>query len=314
MDINSTFRAERASKRAAKTYALSPLSDSHNVYLDPYLLRAFMLVADSGTVSATAAALNRTQAAVSMQIRKLESLIGRQLFDRTPKGLELTTDGVLLIPYAREMLTLNDQVIQRLAGNKLEGRVRLGVVEDFAATRLVDILAAFRAQNPTVHIDIIVESNRRLAAMFDNDVLDVVICDTTTVHRKPIFVWNENLFWVARSDFLLSSGQSLPIIMFEDTCPWKERCVAALSGRSLRWEIVCDASTLVAMATAVRVGVGIGPMIASTIPEGCQALDRDENFPTPVQISIGLYARAQAPDEAQYLAQFVGRLSQVVKP
>jgi DNA-binding transcriptional LysR family regulator len=273
-----------------------------------------MLVADSGTVSATAAVLNRTQAAVSMQIRKLESLIGRQLFARTPKGLELTTDGVLLIPYAREMLTLNDQVIRRLAGNKLEGRVRLGVVEDFAATRLVDILAAFRAQNPTVHIDIIVESNRRLAAMFENDVLDVVICDTTTVHRKPIFVWNENLFWAARSDFLLSSGQSLPIIMFEDTCPWKERCVAALSNRSLRWAIVCDASTLVAMATAVRVGVGIGPMIASTIPEGCQALERDENFPAPVQISIGLYARAQAPGEAQYLAQFVGRLSHVVKP
>jgi DNA-binding transcriptional LysR family regulator len=67
-----------------------------------------MLVADSGTVSATAAALNRTQAAVSMQIRKLESLIGRQLFARTPKGLELTTDGILLIPYAREMLTLDD--------------------------------------------------------------------------------------------------------------------------------------------------------------------------------------------------------------
>jgi DNA-binding transcriptional LysR family regulator len=300
----------RREKEGARLVAFT---EGRMIYLDPYLLRAFMLVADSGTVSRAAAVLNRTQAAVSMQIRKLESLVGRELFVRSSKGLDLTTDGLLLIPFAREILTLNDQAVQRLNGKQMAGRVRLGVVEDFAATRLIDMLASFRAQNPTVHIDIIVESNKRLAAMFENDVLDVVVCDTTSVHRNPIFTWNENLLWVVRADLAISANQSLPIIMFEDTCPWKERCVAALSGRNIRWSIVCDASTLVAMATAVRVGVGIGPMIASTIPEGCRSLDRGADFPGPVQISIGLYVRAQAPEEAQFLAEFVRRLSPVVR-
>jgi hypothetical protein len=102
--------------------------------------------------------------------------------------------------------------------------------------------------------------------------------------------------------------------MFEDTCPWKDRCVVALSSRNLQWSIVCDASTLVAMATAVRVGVGIGPMIGPTIPDGCHALDQDPSLPGPVQISIGVYARAQASEEAQYLAQFVSRMSQAAMP
>jgi DNA-binding transcriptional LysR family regulator len=277
--------------------------------LDPYLLRAFLTVAEIGTVNGAAASLNRTQAAVSMQIRKLEGLVGKELFARSSKGLDLTQDGVLLIPFAREILTLNDEVGERLGGRLMQGRVRLGVVEDFAATRLVDILAAFRDQNPKVHIDIIVEPNNRLAAMFANEKLDVVICDATSVNRKAVLLWNEELLWVVRSDIAVNTAEALPIILFEDTCPWTKPCLEALSSRKLRWKIVCEASTLVAMATAVRVGIGIGPMIAATIPNGCRALDRAADLPAPVRIGIGLYMPARVPEEARYLADFIGRQS-----
>jgi DNA-binding transcriptional LysR family regulator len=285
----------------------SAMSQAKMFDLDPYLLRAFLAVTEVGTVNGAAASLNRTQASVSMQIRKLETLVGKELFSRSTKGLDLTADGLLLIPYAREILTLNDQVGQRLNGKQVEGRVRLGVVEDFAATRLIDILAAFHDQNPKVHMDIIVEPNKRLAAMFENDKLDIVVCDTTSINRKPVLVWGERLLWAIRADTTLNTAEPLPIIMFEGTCPWSPPCIAALSGRTLRWTIVCEASTLVAMAAAIRVGIGIGPMIAATIPDGCRALDQTPGLPAPVRISIGLYARAGAPDEARYLVDFIGR-------
>src|SRR4051812_45756693 len=207
--------------------------------LDPYLLRAFLMVAEVGTVNGAALSLNRTQAAVSMQIRKLESLVGKELFVRSSKGLELTTDGRLLIPYAREILTLNDEAEQRLNGRQMEGRIRLGVVEDFAATRLIDILAAFHDQNPKVHMDIIVEPNRRLAAMFENDKLDVVVCDATSINRKPVLVWSESLLWAVRADLPVSTAAPLPIIMFESTCPWCGPTMNTLASRSLQWTIVC---------------------------------------------------------------------------
>jgi DNA-binding transcriptional LysR family regulator len=124
--------------------------------LDPYLLRAFVSVADVGTVNGTAASLHRTQAAVSLQIKRLEILLGAPLFERSSKGLALNAQGLLLLPYAREILALNDEVHQRIQGQRIEGRVKLGVVEDFAATRLVDILKAFRDQNPRVQIDMLV--------------------------------------------------------------------------------------------------------------------------------------------------------------
>jgi DNA-binding transcriptional LysR family regulator len=277
--------------------------------LDPYLLRAFLTVAEVGTVNGAAGTLNRTQAAVSMQIRKLEGLVGVTLFERSTKGLDLTAEGQVLIPYAREIITLNDEIARRLNGKVIEGRVRFGVVEDFAATRLIDILRAFRDQNPKVAIDILVEPNRRLAAMFEEDELDLVVCDSACLDRKPLLIWTEHLLWSVRSDFVVEAGAPLPIVMFDDTCPWRVQAVAALSHRDISWKTVCVASTLVAMATAIRVGIGIGPMIAATLPEGCRALDRSSDLPGPIRIDIGFYARSGASEEARYLADFISRQS-----
>ncbi|WNJ90344.1 LysR substrate-binding domain-containing protein [Bosea sp. 685] len=282
--------------------------------LDPYLLRAFLTVAEVGTVNGAALSLNRTQAAVSMQIRKLEDLLGGELFERSSKGLELTTNGVLLVPYAREILRLNSEIGKRLNGKTIEGRVRLGVVEDFAATRLIDILKAFRDQNPKVDIDIIVEPNKRLAAMLENDKLDIAVCDTTRLNRKPTLVWSERLLWVVRADMVVSTQVPLPIIMFEESCPWRTPALKALAGHDMQWNIVCEASTLVAMATAVRVGIGIGPMIAATIPEDCRILDHVAGLPEPVEISIGLYSRTGAPTEASFLVDFISRQSDLSRP
>jgi len=145
--------------------------------------------------------------------------------------------------------------------------------------------------------------------MFANEKLDIVICDATSVNRKPVQLWHEDLLWVVRSDIAVNTAEALPIILFESTCPWSKPCLEALSDRKLHWKIVCEASTLVAMATAVRVGIGIGPMIAATIPNGCRALDRAADLPAPVRIGIGLYMPARVPEEARYLADFVGRQS-----
>jgi len=277
--------------------------------LDPYLLRAFISVADMGTVSGAAASLHRTQAALSLQIRRLEELLGTPVFERSTKGLALNANGLLLLPFAREILSLNDEVQQRIEGQRVEGRVKLGMVEDFAATRLVNLLKAFRDRNPLVKIDMLVMSNRQLAELFEQDKLDLVICDAGMVPRRPEFLWHEQLLWAVRSDISVSTEEPLPVIMFESNCPWRERVVEALSDRSLRWNIACEASTLVAMAAAVQVGIGIGPMMAATIPPGCRSLDRAFGLPAPVSIDIGLYASPKAPSQARYLAEFIARTS-----
>ena len=275
--------------------------------LDSYLLRAFLTVAEIGTVNGAAAKLHRTQAAVSMQIRKLEELVGVTLFSRSSKGLALTSHGQIIVAYAREIVLLSDEVGRRLTGKVIEGRIRLGVVEDFAASRLIDILRDFRDQNPRVEIDIIVEPNRRLAEMFEEGKLDIAVCDVACLGRKPILIWTEYLLWAVRSDFVVDASKPLPLIMFDDSCPWNVQAIATLSQRNIKWKTACVASTLVAMATAVRVGIGIGPMISATIPDGCRALDKSSDLPAAVRIEIGFYAHSDVSEGARYLVEFVSR-------
>lgn len=275
--------------------------------LDSYLLRAFLTVAEVGTVNGAAARLHRTQAAVSMQIRKLEDLVGISLFSRSSKGLELTAQGQIMVAYAKEIVALGDEVGRRLTGKPVEGRVRLGVVEDFAASRLISILREFRDLNPKIEIDIIVEPNRRLADLFEAGKLDLAVCDITCLSRKPLLIWTEYLIWTVRSDFVVDASSPLPVIMFEEGCPWNVQTLAVLAQRNTKWKTACVASTLVAMATAVRVGIGIGPMIAATIPEGCRALDRSSDLPGPVRIDIGFYAQSEISEGARHLVDYIAR-------
>lgn len=276
--------------------------------LNPYLLRAFLTVAEVGTVNGAATALNRTQAAVSMQVRKLEGLVGADLFERSSKGLTLTSNGMLLVAYAREILALNAEVDKRFRGTPAGGRVQLGVVEEFAATWLVDILRAYHAQNPRLEIDIIVEPNKRLAAMFGNDRLDVAICDTRALPRGPMLTWSEQLFWTASADLEIAPDAPLPIILFEEACHWRGPALAALSAREVQWRLAGEASTLIAMASAIRIGLGIGPMTRETIPADCREIGERPCLPGPFRIEMGLYKLVGATRDARLLADFIARI------
>lgn len=276
--------------------------------LDPHLLRAFLSVADVGTVNGAALKLHRTQAAVSMQIRRLEEVVGEPLFERSSKGLTVTAAGSVLLPYAREILTLNAEANRRISGHRIEGRVKLGVVEDFAATRLIGILKSFREDNPGIHLDLNLAGNRRLAELFANDEVDLLICDSSAVAREPLVVWPEQLHWVGRADLGLDLEKVLPVVMFSESCSWRAHAVAALAQSHVAWSTVCEASTLVAMATAVQVGMGVGPMLSATVPAGCSVLSRRIDMPGPIEIGFGLFARNNVSAEARYLADFVARL------
>ncbi len=282
--------------------------------LDPHLLRAFLAVAQVGTINGAAAKLYRTQAAVSMQIRRLEEIVGSALFVRSAKGLALNEQGRLLLRYANEILALNEEVGKRIGQQSIKGRVKLGVVEDFAATRLIDILRMFRLQNPQVQLDLIVDGNSQLESYFSQERLDLVICDIDVMQRKagsvarePLVKWPEQLTWTVNSDFEDALVETLPVILFEENCPWRSRAVQALNERKVNWSLVCEATTLVAMATAVQVGLGVGPMINATMPPGCRSIHYLPHFPNPIALEIGLYVHSATSESAHSLADFVLR-------
>ena len=101
-------------------------------FLDLDLLQTLVAIAETGSFSAAGAVVGRTPSAISMQVRKMEDLIGRAVFVRDSRSVALTGDGEVLLEHARRMLALNRQVVAHFVQPDLRGVVRMGAPDDAA--------------------------------------------------------------------------------------------------------------------------------------------------------------------------------------
>ncbi|HRK95334.1 MAG TPA: LysR family transcriptional regulator, partial [Rhodospirillales bacterium] len=165
--------------------------------LDIDLLRTFATIADAGTFTRAGERLHRTQSTISLQVKRLEDLLGRQLLERNARMVRLTPEGEVLLSYARQILRTNDEAVSRLREPELAGVVRLGTPEDFATTHLPDVLAAFAKSHPRVALEVTCDLTLNLLARFHEGEFHLVL-----VKREPqaaaggVRVWREPLVWV----------------------------------------------------------------------------------------------------------------------
>ena len=106
-------------------------------------LRTFIAVADTRGFTKAGRQVNRSQSAVSMQIKRLEDEVGRPEFERIGKTVKLTTEGSLLIKYARRMVKEHDDAVMALSKPALKGFIRFGSPEHYTAGVLPKLLARF---------------------------------------------------------------------------------------------------------------------------------------------------------------------------
>jgi DNA-binding transcriptional LysR family regulator len=118
-------------------------------------LRAFVAIAESGTFTAGALRVHVTQAAISMQIRQLETEIGAKVFVRAPRHVILTEAGEQLLRRARHILREHDAALDEIAelAGAERGRLRIGSASAMVLTeQLPVILKELRKQHPAAEI------------------------------------------------------------------------------------------------------------------------------------------------------------------
>tara|TARA_R110001599_G_scaffold353870_1_gene601270 strand:+ start:55977 stop:56870 length:894 start_codon:yes stop_codon:yes gene_type:complete len=124
--------------------------------MDTQNLKAFVLVAESGSFSLAAEKLHLTQPAVSKRIALLEEQLDSHLFDRIGRNITLTEAGRALLPHARAVqqeLAAAQQSVRDLAGD-VAGQLRIATSHHIGLHRLPPILSEFSRAFPAVHIDI----------------------------------------------------------------------------------------------------------------------------------------------------------------
>jgi DNA-binding transcriptional LysR family regulator len=274
------------------------------------LLRSFAAVADTGSFTSAADVVARTQSAVSMQIKRLEEILGRRVFERSSRALALTTDGEVLLDYARRMLELNDESLRRIARPAVTGRARLGVTEYFVPNEVPRILARLAAAHPGVQLEVRMGLSRDLRIELDAGRLDAAIV-RLDVAKGAEPIWQEPQRWVAAEGWTLAKGEAIPLIVLPPGCVLRDFAMESLKRRKRPWRLAYTGSSMTSVQAAVLAGLGVSIVSQSTITAGMQVL-RGRAWPDPGRLQFAVLKGAGARDEIVAALETVARQSLAV--
>lgn len=246
--------------------------------LDIDLLRAFVAVADSGSFTAAADIVGRSQSAVSQKIRRLEDFVGYPVFERTSRSLALTGVGGQLLIGARRMLDLNDDVMRSLQAPRANGRLRVGICEDFVPHQLSRLLTRFLKLHPGVDLQVNTSLTHELFEAYDKGLLDLVIA-TRQFQQRGRTIWREPSVWFAASDFRLEPAKPIPLVLLRAPCTYRETMFETLDSARQDWTAACTVSSLMGVQSAVAGGLGVTILGRSFIQDGMQVLQVPEHWP-----------------------------------
>ena len=265
----------------------------HAANLDIDLLRSFAAVADTGSFTAAAELVARTQSAVSVQVKRLEEIVGRRVFERTSRSLALTPAGETLLGYARRILELNDESVRRIAEPPVAGEIRLGITEYFVPNELPAILARFAAAYPDVHLEVRMGLSRDLREELARKQFDAVIVRLAPRERDQA-IWSEPQVWVARKGSEPARGAVLPLALLPAPCVLREHALESLKRLKRPWKIAFTGSSMVSVQAAVCAGLGVSILPRSSLLPGMQVLPKGRNYPDPGPLEVGVLRGAGA--------------------
>jgi len=263
------------------------------------LLRTFVAVADTGGITSASDVVGRSQPAVSLQIKRLEALVGGALLVRTGRTLHPTEDGRVLLQYARQILALNDAAVARLTRPKLAGCVRLGVPNEFASSFLPEVLGKFAHSHPDVALEVSCDLSTNLVARMERDELDLVFA----LHRDRASApagnsWTEHLSWVAGPKYTGPLRSPVPLIVAPEGCVYRARIIESLTQASRPWRVVYSCPSFGGIRAGVLAGLGVTVLATSIVPDGMAILNGRHGLPTLKPVQIRLHYRQDRASEA----------------
>ena len=252
------------------------------------LLRAFVAVTETGSFTAAADIVGRSQSAVSQKVLRLEEILGRRVFDRTSRSLSLTRDGERLLVSARRLLEFNDATLRELREPPAVGTLRLGICEDFVPGQLPGLLARFGRAYPGVHLDLMTGLSCELLAAHDEGRIDAVIAKKDGTAQRGRVIWREPLVWMAADDYQIDPDRPAELVMLRPPCTYRELMIAALDAVRRDWFATCTASSLMGVQAAVAGGLGVTVLGRSFMQEGMRILDAPAHWPALPMTEITL--------------------------
>ncbi len=276
------------------------------------LLRTFVLLVEEKSVTRVARRLNRTQPAISLQIRRLEEAAGFALFEPDLRHLRLSRHGEMLLPHARTMLRLDEEARMRLAAEEVEGRVTLGCPDLYAAFLLPETLARFRATYPAVEVTVHCALSRQLAEDMTHGLIDIAIATRMPGVTPKVGVGTvlrpEALVWLGAEGGTAYRADPIPLAMLPDGNLYRDFALAALDRIGRRWRIACISESIAGLQAMALADAAVCVLAQSVRTPGLVTLPPSDGLPPLEGVDLVLWERHPgASPAADHLAAHIRR-------
>ncbi|MGJ7569851.1 LysR substrate-binding domain-containing protein [Variovorax sp. RB2P76] len=262
---------------ARPPHATQATPRSHTVDID--LLRVFDTVVRIGSFTTAAKALSRTQSAVSMQLRRLEEQLGVQLVARGTRQLAPTPEGMQLLPLARQMLSLNDQLFHDVDTQEVSGSIRIGSIEHYATRVLPVLVAEFCRQHPRIHVEL----HHGVSSVMHAELgarYDMVIGVGAVGSGEGLRLTKSRIVWASTAGSATHLQRPLPLALNPEGAMLRDWATHALDRAGIPWRIAYTSTSVTGLEAAVRAGIAVGVFREATISKRLKILGAKEGMPS----------------------------------
>lgn len=254
------------------------------------LLRVFVTVVDYGGFTAAGQVLHRTQAAVSLQIKRLEETVQAPLLQHPRRTVQLTRQGEVLLEYARRMLSLNDEALSAVRGDELAGRVRIGAVNNYASRVLPPLLAQFCELHSEVQIEVhtgvAAEMDRKLGSTYD-----LIINIAPEGQGEGVLLGKQEPLWVTSARHSPHKREPLPLALLPNGSLFRKFALETLARQGRAWHAAHESTNIAAMEAAVEAGLAVAVFQRESVDfERLRELTEAEGFPLLPRADVVLHS------------------------
>ncbi|XOV78976.1 MAG: LysR substrate-binding domain-containing protein [Aestuariibacter sp.] len=271
-------------------------------------LRTFVTIIDVDGFAKAGELLGKSQPAVSLQIKKLESQLDCQLFKKHGQRQAPTDVGLQLYSLANKLLQQNDRIVEHFTKTPLQGKLHLGIPSEFATTLLPNIIGAFKQAYPKVSLEISSALSAQLIKMHAQQPFDLLL--HIALDRQPFsdnLALTDDLVWVGNHEYPPQQSSTrlnnIPLVLAPEGCRYRESALQTLNKSGIKWHISYTNSDLTGISTAIQQGFGITALARSSVPDELDVLE-NSGLPQLGKIAINLVCH-QNTDAAQRLGNFI---------
>lgn len=271
------------------------MSKTERAFTDSSLLRTFVEIADCGNLTLASTRLNRSQSAISVQLRKLETELDTTLFLRDGKGMTLSAGGEKLLPAARRVLA-ELSGLQSMFETPLNGKIRVGIPDDFDEGVLERSLADFAQSNPGVEVLASSGCTAAFPEAIGKGALDIAVCSGPGNAIGDPFL-DQKSVWAASKTMLLRSDDPVPLAVVSHGCWMGQLPKTSLEQIGRPYHVAFECSGIMSLKAAIRAGFAVGVLYESNLEEGMTVLTEKDSFPPLPVATRSILIHPDAPQE-----------------